>query len=204
MSFYKLRQRRTVQLAPFYLGNILSGIEKELNNKIMSYSDTFNGIALSYENINVISNIANIIDDIPWINLEIECDFLVLRFIKDDIINGIVTKVNKTNIQLLVYDTFTAQIDIKNFNKKKINLDIKFGTKVSFQISSIKNYHKNQMMQIIGHFPKSSHVGYFDENQKFISIIDIITNKHKNNNNNNKNKQQPMEEEKDDTDSSDD
>ncbi len=51
MGFEIVTQRKTVQIAPCYLRNIISGIERQLNNKIMCFSDTLNGIILSYDNI---------------------------------------------------------------------------------------------------------------------------------------------------------
>ena len=93
MSNERVRQQKRIQLSPYYLGNILSGIERELNNKLMCYSDKLNGTVINYDNINIIDSISHIIDDIPFICIDIEIDFLILKFKKGTIINGKLTEI---------------------------------------------------------------------------------------------------------------
>lgn len=178
MSFHRVTETRTIRIAPYYLGDILSGIERELNNKVMSYIQRLNGIITAYENINIVSSVSTIIDDIPFILIEIEVDFIVLKFIKDEIINGIITKCGQQRIDLLVYNTFNAQIEIADNQIKQFGMKcFKIGTKISFQCDRYQPIHKNKMGQILGRLAKSKKCGYFDDDQNFISIIDMLPTK---------------------------
>merc|ERR1719356_173921 len=136
MSFECVTQRKVIQIDPYYLRNILSGIELQLNDKLMRFTESLNGIVLAFDNIKIFGNSADITDDIPFISIDIEVDFLVLRFIKDEIVNGIITKFNRHSLDLLVFNTFNAQVDIQKFqnNEQFKNAFLKIGQQISFQI----------------------------------------------------------------------
>eukprot|EP01083_Nonionella_stella_P022203 61423_1 len=145
----------------------------------MCYSDSLNGIILSYDNINVIGNTSNIIDDSPFIGIDIEVDFLVIRFKKHDVIKGVITKFSRNKIDLLIYNTFNAQINVSselmnNDNFRHSYLHV--GQQITFQNAGqhITLGNRNKMIQITGKLPKHSNIGIFDGNQNFVSIIDVL------------------------------
>ena len=98
---------------------------------------------ISYENINIVSNVSTIIDDIPFILIETEIDFIVLKFIKYEIITGIITECTSYKIDLLIYNTFNAQIDISNDENKELFLKVfKIDQKYHFKSININLFIK--------------------------------------------------------------
>merc|ERR1712228_850266 len=144
------------------------------------FAESLNGIVLSFDNIKVIGDTSDIIDDIPYLCIDIEVDFLVLRFTKNEIIKGVIQKVDRNKIDLLVFNTFNAQINIPMQFKNNENFKRAYSTigqQISFQIQRHKHFSGKNMVQIIGTLPKQSNIGIFDEQQNFWSIVDILRGK---------------------------
>merc|ERR1712129_117274 len=94
---------------------------------------------MGYDNIKIIGNTATIQDDIPWINIDIEVDFLVLRFQKEAVIRGVITKSSNTSIDLLVFNTFNAQVVIPNImSNTERHKFLQKGVQISFQMTTFE------------------------------------------------------------------
>lgn len=182
MSFTVVRANKKIQLPPYYLLNVLEGIEQQLNNKVMRCSDSLEGLILSFDNINVLGSVSHIVDDNPFLFVDIEVDFLLLLLKKGEIIKGEVTSYTNKRINLLVYNTFTARIEpppelMQNRNFKKWLFEN--GRVIQFVIEKAEYLFKKDMTDITGSLPeeRKTEVGAFDEQQNFVSLKDILNGK---------------------------
>ena len=169
-------QRKTVQIEPFYLGNVKAGIEQRLNQKLMTFTAALEGIIVSYDNIQVLGTLSHIIDDSPFISIDIEVDWLVLRFTPGSVVHGVVTKVDGDALDLLVFDTFNVRIQLGRLvqSARFREAFLAEGARVAFAVVECKRFHKNKMVQITGALPMRADIGVADGGA-FRSITDIVS-----------------------------
>ncbi|CAH2282561.1 DNA-directed RNA polymerase I subunit RPA43 [Pelobates cultripes] len=71
--------RRHLALSPKYLQKKRSGIQEQLNTELLRYSTGLSGVPVSYDNIKLIGELADIYDDLGHIHVNIEADFVIFR-----------------------------------------------------------------------------------------------------------------------------
>jgi len=180
MSFQLIRRNHKVQLSPYYLLNVLEGIENNFNNKVMKYTDALGGIILSFDNIEIVGRLSHIVDDNPFLFVECEADFLILKIEAGQVIKGRVTQINNHGaIDLLVFNTLNATIRVnpewkRNAHFKKWFLES--GRVIQFEVASCSHSTWNlDRWRINGKLDESrpDH-GVFDDEQNFVSITRIL------------------------------
>lgn len=65
-----------IHLPPYYLGNVMKGIEYKLNKFLMRFVEPIGGIVLGFWNIQLLETKGKIIGERPHIHFPIRCQFL--------------------------------------------------------------------------------------------------------------------------------
>jgi len=104
--------RRPVHLAlqPLYLDNLNAGIFSILNNKLNMYYPELNGILMGYDKLKLKKRTGNILNDQPYIHIDIQADFYLFVPQKGVTLRGRVNKKSAGHVGCLVHDTFNASL----------------------------------------------------------------------------------------------
>ncbi|KAM3929220.1 DNA-directed RNA polymerase I subunit RPA43 [Leptodactylus fuscus] len=102
--------RRHLALHPKYLNKKRSGIKEHLNADLLKYSVTLEGVPVAYDNIKLVGELGEIVDDIGYIHINIEADFVVFQPKCGQNLVGVVNKKAPSHIGCLVHGCFNASI----------------------------------------------------------------------------------------------
>lgn len=112
--FHRVRARLYLSLAPCHLNNPLQGLRQQhLDQLIMTYNPTLQGVIISYENLRLANNnetVAKIANENPFTFLWVIADFIVWKPKIDDTLRGNIIMQSQSHIALLVHDVFNASI----------------------------------------------------------------------------------------------
>jgi len=61
-----------IRLSPYYINKIQEGVQDKLNRQLLRYSEVFKGVLLSYSNIKILQEKAEIKDVTPIIYFKIQ------------------------------------------------------------------------------------------------------------------------------------
>ncbi len=102
--------RQNVSISPCHIGNVRLGIEKEMNSKLMRYSDELRGVILCFRNIQLEHSYGNIMNESPYIHCKILAEALVYQPVKGMRIHGVVNKIGSNHIGLLFAGIFNGSV----------------------------------------------------------------------------------------------
>ncbi|XP_035674194.1 DNA-directed RNA polymerase I subunit RPA43-like [Branchiostoma floridae] len=105
-----VRCREHIPLPPQYLGRLRTGVQEVLGSELKMYSARLKGVPVSYSNISLVQKGGNILDDQPYIHLDVETDFIVFRPKVGSTLVGTVNKLGKGHVGCLVHNYFNASI----------------------------------------------------------------------------------------------
>ncbi|CAH1257511.1 TWISTNB [Branchiostoma lanceolatum] len=105
-----VRCREHIPLPPQYLGRLRTGVQEVLGSELKMYSIRLKGVPVSYSNISLVQTGGNILDDQPYIHLDVETDFIVFRPKVGSTLVGTVNKIGKGHVGCLVHNYFNASI----------------------------------------------------------------------------------------------
>ncbi|XP_019631868.1 PREDICTED: DNA-directed RNA polymerase I subunit RPA43-like [Branchiostoma belcheri] len=105
-----VRCREHIPLPPQYLGRLRTGVQEVLGSELKMYSARLKGVPVSYSNISLVQTGGNILDDQPYIHLDVETDFIVFRPKVGSTLVGKVNKLGKGHVGCLVHNYFNASI----------------------------------------------------------------------------------------------
>ncbi|XP_022341237.2 DNA-directed RNA polymerase I subunit RPA43-like [Crassostrea virginica] len=168
-QFVRINKHKRIIFHPRFLGNTRKGVEEALKSERNLVSEEFGGALIAYNNIQVQQAMGLIVD--PYIHFDIVADFIVFKPTVGSILTGVVHRVFKSHVSLLVYGIFNASI-----KKSKSNEDqLREGSEVEFKVERI--YVNNRILSMHGALlsddvPKgqrktqrNSHIKSFDEDQ---------------------------------------
>ncbi|XP_054241079.1 DNA-directed RNA polymerase I subunit RPA43 [Indicator indicator] len=102
--------RRHIALPPRYLGRKRTGIRAQLDDELLRYSESLQGVPVAYDNIRVVGELGDIYDDQGFIHLNIEADFVIFSPKKGKKLVGVINKVAPSHIGCLIHGCFNASI----------------------------------------------------------------------------------------------
>lgn len=102
--------RRHLALAPKYLHKKRSGIKEYLDAELLKYNVVLEGVPLAYDNIKIVGELGDIYDDIGYIHINIEADFVIFQPQCGKTLEGVVNKKAPSHIGCLVHGCFNASI----------------------------------------------------------------------------------------------
>jgi len=143
--------RRPVHLAlqPSYLGTVNAGIFSFLNNKLNSYYPELKGVLMGYEKIRLKRKTGNILNDNPFIHVDIQADFYLFTPKPGSELRGRVNKKSSGHVGCLVHDTFNASIapppgqDLSEWCGKRAEI----GKQITFTVRSVSYGEKMPFIQ---------------------------------------------------------
>ncbi|XP_068008576.1 DNA-directed RNA polymerase I subunit RPA43 [Melanerpes formicivorus] len=128
--------RRHIALPPRYLGRKRTGIRAQLDEELLRYSESLQGVPVAYDNIRVVGELGDIYDDQEFIHLNIEADFIIFSPKKGRKLVGVINKVAPSHIGCLIHGCFNAsipkpeQMSIVQWQE----LGLKIGDELKFQV----------------------------------------------------------------------
>ncbi|CAN2389820.1 DNA-directed RNA polymerase I subunit, partial [Pristimantis euphronides] len=131
--------RRHLALAPKYLHKKRSGIREHLSAELLKYSVALNGVPVAFDNIKLVGELGDIYDDIGYIHVNIEADFVIFQPKRGQKLVGVVNKKAPSHIGCLVHGCFNASIP----RPFKIPVDvwqhteITIGDQMEFEVSRL-------------------------------------------------------------------
>ncbi|XP_075684783.1 DNA-directed RNA polymerase I subunit RPA43 [Rhinoderma darwinii] len=106
----KRTHRRHIALPPKYLNKKRSGIKEHLSAELLKYNVALGGVPVAYDNIKLVGGLGDIHDDIGYIHINIEADFIVFQPESRQKLVGVVNKRAPSHIGCLIHGCFNASI----------------------------------------------------------------------------------------------
>ncbi|XP_047112997.1 titin homolog [Schistocerca piceifrons] len=104
------RSIRKLPLQPYSLSDLQGSIHEVLDANLAKFDHELKGILLSYKNIKIVKNIANVLYDDSRLYLTIQADFYLFRPEVGCVLRGIVNKRSADHVGCLVHKAFNVSI----------------------------------------------------------------------------------------------
>ncbi|XP_070198792.1 DNA-directed RNA polymerase I subunit RPA43-like [Littorina saxatilis] len=101
----------------------------------------FGGALIAYSNIKLLRDNGRVIDDAPFIHFKIQADFVLFRPSVGSCLRGVVNKVGKDHIGLLVHDHFNVSVPLLQ-NGHREEVTVVKGDSCTFTVSHLY-MHRN-------------------------------------------------------------
>ncbi|XP_030003811.1 DNA-directed RNA polymerase I subunit RPA43 [Sphaeramia orbicularis] len=131
--------RRHIALSPMYLNRMRTGIQEELKDELLRFSQSFNGVPVAYENIQVIGETSAICNDTGYIHMNIQANFIVFQPKQGDKLRGKVNKLGVSHVGCLVHGYFNASIPKPHLVTMETWRDAgpRVGSELEFEVTAI-------------------------------------------------------------------
>ncbi|KAG7367780.1 hypothetical protein IV203_030523 [Nitzschia inconspicua] len=149
-TFFQKRVQLTISLLPYSLRNMQGSIRASLRKRLLQYSDGWGGILLAFDNItfrNTDNNNNNnnkgrgwILNELPHIHYEIECDVLVFAPTVGCQLQGTVSECFPSHISILVFGYINAMVSADTLLKTGLRYDHESHT---WTVAQEGNFHIN-------------------------------------------------------------
>ncbi|XP_073533941.1 DNA-directed RNA polymerase I subunit RPA43 [Phyllobates terribilis] len=128
--------RRHIALSPKYMSKKRSGITEHLTAELLKYNVVLEGVPVAYDNIKLIGELGDIYDDIGYIHINIEADFVVFQPQYGEKLVGVVNKKAPSHIGCLVHGCFNASIPrpMKMAVEAWQHVDVNVGDQLEFEV----------------------------------------------------------------------
>ncbi|XP_069585924.1 DNA-directed RNA polymerase I subunit RPA43 [Ranitomeya imitator] len=128
--------RRHIALAPKYMSKKRSGITEHLTAELLKYNVILEGVPVAYDNIKLIGELGDIYDDVGYIHINIEADFVVFQPQYGEKLVGVVNKKAPSHIGCLVHGCFNASIPrpMKMPVEAWQHVDVHVGDQLEFEV----------------------------------------------------------------------
>eukprot|EP00743_Colponemidia_sp_Colp-15_P007375 GILK01007963.1.p1 GENE.GILK01007963.1~~GILK01007963.1.p1 ORF type:complete len:250 (+),score=53.32 GILK01007963.1:41-790(+) len=150
MAFKEGLLRLNVHLHPSYIGNIKAGVEEQLNQMLLKYTEEMDGVLLSYWDLKYRNRHARIINETPYLHFHIQTQVLTFAPTPGLRLVGTINKAGSHHLGLLVYKVFNASIDAEHiksdfkfdettdsWRNKKTGETLKLGQEVRFEVTKV-------------------------------------------------------------------
>ncbi|XP_046569438.1 LOW QUALITY PROTEIN: DNA-directed RNA polymerase I subunit RPA43-like [Haliotis rubra] len=148
-GFKAMTSSRQICLPPRYLGNISQGIRDQLDSEINLFCTDLQSVVIGYDNIKLLSSVGNIMDDLPFLHLRVQADYILFKPTLGCLLKGTVNKMSKDHVGCLVHDRFNASI-----HRPRIHLNgwrgsmLRPGEEFPFQVEDI--FSNNAVISLKG------------------------------------------------------
>ncbi|XP_076438543.1 DNA-directed RNA polymerase I subunit RPA43-like [Babylonia areolata] len=109
-GFTTVHAEQHISLPPRFQTRISEGVRQQLDAKIGFACDKFDGAVIGYSNVRLLTDKGLVIDDAPYINFRISADFIVFQPRVGARLQGVVNKIGKDHIGLVVHGHFNVSI----------------------------------------------------------------------------------------------
>ncbi|XP_068094741.1 DNA-directed RNA polymerase I subunit RPA43 [Hyperolius riggenbachi] len=129
-------RRRHLALPPKYLHRKRSGIQEQLNAELLKYNVRLGGVPVAYDNIKIVGEFGDIHDDVGYIHLTVEADYVIFLPQQGQKLVGVVNKVAPSHIGCLVHGCFNASIPkpLKMPIEAWQHVGVKVGDQMEFEV----------------------------------------------------------------------
>ncbi|XP_041978083.1 DNA-directed RNA polymerase I subunit RPA43 [Aricia agestis] len=132
-------EKKVVQnlaLQPWCLRNVKESIKNLLDYKIGKFDKEYNGILLSYKNLQVLQNVGAIRNDNADIHFQVQADYFIFQPYIGATLKGVVNKKSNTHLGILVHRVFNVVIPrpTEEPGNDWIGASVEEGQEVVFQI----------------------------------------------------------------------
>ncbi|XP_045772325.1 DNA-directed RNA polymerase I subunit RPA43 [Maniola jurtina] len=132
---------QNLALQPWCLGNLKDSINNLLDYKIGKFDKEFNGILLSYKNLQVLQNVGAIRNDNADVHFQVQADYFIFQPHVGATLKGIVNKKSFTHLGILVHRVFNVVIPRPTEEPDDwIGSTVEEGQEVMFQIVVLDLY----------------------------------------------------------------
>uniref|UniRef100_A0AAV1TRL7 DNA-directed RNA polymerase I subunit RPA43 n=1 Tax=Peronospora matthiolae TaxID=2874970 RepID=A0AAV1TRL7_9STRA len=109
-AFVLCKVRHNVSLLPCHSMEPRVGIEQDLAEQLMHYSDPLQGVILSFSNVQLDRPYGAIVNEMPFIHCKVLADALVFRPRKGMELRGIVNKIGSNHVGMLFAGVFNGSV----------------------------------------------------------------------------------------------
>ncbi|XP_075068310.1 DNA-directed RNA polymerase I subunit RPA43 [Mixophyes fleayi] len=127
---------RHFALSPKYLNKKRSGIKEQLDSELLKYNSGLEGVPVAYDNIKIVGELGDIYDDLGYIHLTIQADFVVFQPKSGRKLVGVVNKVAPSHLGCLVHGCFNASIPKPMKMQAEVwqHIGVKIGDQMEFEV----------------------------------------------------------------------
>ncbi|XP_040289626.1 DNA-directed RNA polymerase I subunit RPA43 [Bufo bufo] len=128
--------RRHLALSPKYLSKKRSGIKEHLSAELLKYNAVLEGVPVAYDNIKLVGELGDIYDDVGYIHINIEADFVIFQPKCGQRLVGVVNKKAPSHVGCLVHGCFNASVPrpIKMPVDAWQHMDVNLGDQLEFEV----------------------------------------------------------------------
>ena len=113
-----MESKAKVALEPSCINRPRAAVEAQLNRSLYMYSDELTGVPVAYTRVEFTPNQhARILNDTPWVHVEVSTTMTVFKPQEGDLIMGKVAFVTGQSIALLCHGIFNASISAKELTR---------------------------------------------------------------------------------------
>mmetsp|Transcript_8354 Transcript_8354/g.16076 ORF Transcript_8354/g.16076 Transcript_8354/m.16076 type:complete len:178 (-) Transcript_8354:130-663(-) len=109
-SLRKCKVKFSVELPPSAVQDVKAGVLNELNQNLLKYVDDFDGVVLSYSDVNILTKEPVIHPYFPYFHLDVIATIVLFKPTKGSKMVGKVNKIGEDFIGLLILGVFNATI----------------------------------------------------------------------------------------------
>ncbi|RLN54232.1 hypothetical protein BBJ29_007769 [Phytophthora kernoviae] len=109
-AFVLCKVRHSVSLSPCHALEPRVGIEQDLTEQLMRYSEALQGVILSFSNVQLERPYGAIVNEMPFIHCKVKTDALVFRPKEGMKLRGIVNKIGSNHVGMLFAGVFNGSV----------------------------------------------------------------------------------------------
>lgn len=105
-----LQVRHNVSLSPCHITEPRVGIEQELTELLMRYSEPLRGVVLAFSNVRLAQPLGHIINEMPYIHCKVLADALVFQPREGMALSGVINKIGSNHVGMLFAGVFNGSV----------------------------------------------------------------------------------------------
>ncbi|KAI9984112.1 hypothetical protein PInf_005405 [Phytophthora infestans] len=109
-AFVLCKVRHNVSLSPCHAVDARVGIEQNLTEQLMRYSEALQGVVLSFSNVKLDRPYGAIVNEMPFIHCKVLTDALVFRPKEGMKLRGVVNKIGSNHVGMLFAGVFNGSV----------------------------------------------------------------------------------------------
>ncbi|ETI42575.1 hypothetical protein F441_12298 [Phytophthora nicotianae CJ01A1] len=109
-AFVLCKVRHSVSLSPCHAVDARVGIEQDLTEQLMRYSEALQGVVLSFSNVQLGRPYGTIVNEMPYIHCKVLTDALVFRPKEGMMLRGVVNKIGSNHVGMLFAGVFNGSV----------------------------------------------------------------------------------------------
>ena len=119
-TFCESRVLLKCAILPISMGYPLDAVRVQLNDMLLKYNEGLQGIPISFSKIEFDrgKECGRILDEQPWIHVDITTSVLLFKPAAGNTIHGKVNQISDSHVSLLVYGIFNASITSEELGSK--------------------------------------------------------------------------------------